>query len=79
MPATSIPHRSIRYLLVFVGLAVVAMTPAVADAAVPDRAARYVPCPVPTDDPGRYEGPQARPVPVPLRGSRPEWPGRHPP
>jgi hypothetical protein len=59
MPAMDIPHRSIRYLLVFVGMAVVAMTPAVADAAVPDRAARYVPCPVPTDDPGRYEGPQA--------------------
>jgi hypothetical protein len=59
MPAMDIPHRSIRYLLVVVGAVVVAMAPAVAGAAEPDRDARYVPCPVPTDDPARYEGPHA--------------------
>ena len=57
MPAMDNSHRSIsRYLLVFVAVAVVAMTPAVAGA---DDVARYVPCPVPTDDPARYEGEHA--------------------
>lgn len=51
MPAMENLHRSIRYLLAFLGAAVVAMPPAVADP--------YVPCPVPTDDPARYEGPHA--------------------
>lgn len=59
MPAMEIPHRSIRYLLVFLDAAVLALTPAVAGATVPDRDARYVPCPVPTDDPARYEGAHA--------------------
>jgi hypothetical protein len=59
MPAMENPRRLIRCLLVLVGVAVVAMTPAVAGAAEPDRVARYVPCPVPTDDPARYEGPHA--------------------
>jgi hypothetical protein len=48
-----------RYVLVFVGLALVAATPATAAASVPDTVARYAPCPVPTDDPGRYDGPNA--------------------
>jgi hypothetical protein len=51
--------RLVRYLLVFVGVTVVGMMPAVAGATVPDRVARYVPCPVPTDDPARYVGPHA--------------------
>jgi hypothetical protein len=59
MQAMENPHRSIRFLLVCIGVAVVAMTPAVAGATVPDRVARYVPCPVPTDDPARYTGPHA--------------------
>jgi hypothetical protein len=37
----------------------VAMTPAAAGAAVPGGVARYAPCPVPTDDPARYAGPNA--------------------
>jgi hypothetical protein len=48
-----------RRLLVFVGLALVAMTPATAAATVPGAVARYLPCPVPTDDPARYDGPNA--------------------
>jgi hypothetical protein len=48
---------TIRILLALVGMAV-AMTPAVAGAAMPG-GARYVPCPVPTDDPARYAGPNA--------------------
>ena len=60
MPAMDNSHRSIsRCLLVIVAVAVGAMTLAVAGAAVPDDVARYVPCPVPTDDPARYEGQHA--------------------
>lgn len=44
-------------LLVLAGAAALALTPAAA--AVPDPAARYVACPVPTDDPARYAGPNA--------------------
>jgi hypothetical protein len=58
MPAMDNPHRSISRCLL-VAVAVVAMTPAVAGAAVPDDGARYVPCPVPTNDPARYEGQHA--------------------
>jgi hypothetical protein len=60
MPAMDNSHRSIsRCLSVVVAVAVVAMTPAVAGAAVPEDVVRYVPCPVPTDDPARYEGEHA--------------------
>lgn len=74
MPAMDNSHRSTyqcltararrstvrtRRLLVFVGLALVAMTPATAAATVPGAVARYLPCPVPTDDPARYDGPNA--------------------
>jgi hypothetical protein len=59
MPAMENPHCLIRDLLVFVGVVVVAMTPAIAGATVPDRVARNVPCPAPTDDPARYVGPHA--------------------
>jgi hypothetical protein len=48
---------TIRVLPLLVGIAV-AMTPAVAGA-TPGGVARYVPCPVPTDDPARYAGPNA--------------------
>jgi hypothetical protein len=43
--------KKLRFLPVLVGV-VVALTPGVAAGAVPDR----LPCPVPTDDPARYEG-----------------------
>jgi hypothetical protein len=56
------PAMTTRILLVLVGMTV-AMTPAVAGAAVPGGVARYVPCPVPTDDPALYAGPNA-----PFRG-----------
>jgi hypothetical protein len=52
------PAMTIRILLLLLGMTV-AMTPAVAGAAVPGGVARYVPCPVPTDDPARYAGPNA--------------------
>jgi hypothetical protein len=45
------PNRSIGYLSVLVGVAAAALTPAAAGAAIP--------CPVPTDDPARYEGAHA--------------------
>ena len=51
------PAMTIRIVPVLVGIAV-AMTPAVAGA-TPGGIARYVPCPVPTDDPARYAGPNA--------------------
>jgi len=44
-------NPSSRFLLVLVGVAVAVLTPAAARAAVP--------CPVPTDEPARYEGPNA--------------------
>jgi hypothetical protein len=52
-------ERLIAYthLLVFVGLVLVVMTPTPAGAAAP--VTRDVSCPVPTDDPARYEGPNA--------------------
>ncbi|OLT00106.1 hypothetical protein BJF90_07395 [Pseudonocardia sp. CNS-004] len=46
-----------HFLLVLAGAAALALTPA--SATVPDPAARYVACPVPTDDPARYAGPNA--------------------
>ncbi len=52
------PAMTIRILLVLVAMAV-ATTPAAAGAAVPGGVAQYVPCPVPTDDPARYAGPNA--------------------
>src|SRR5688500_20037735 len=58
VPAMDNSHRSISRCLL-VAVAVIAMTPAVAGAAVPDDGARYAPCPVPTDDPARYEGEHA--------------------
>jgi hypothetical protein len=54
--ASSMPVMRIRILLVVVGMAI-AMPPAAA--AAPGGVARYAPCPVPTDDPARYAGPDA--------------------
>jgi hypothetical protein len=58
MPAMDNSHRSISRCLSVI-VAVVAMTSPVAGAAVPDDGARHAPCPVPTDDPARYEGEHA--------------------
>jgi hypothetical protein len=91
MPAVDDSHRStshtcrctvrIRYLLVFVGAAVAAMTPGVADATVSDRVTRYVPRPAPTDDPARHEGPhdqcawlRGAALPVPRDGAARQGP-----
>jgi hypothetical protein len=44
-------NRSIRFLLLLVGVAVAVLTPGAARVAVP--------CPIPTDEPARYEGAKA--------------------